>query len=251
MRVLKRRSDEGEAAPADGEETTAEATDTTEARRPTLRERLTGPRQAAATRTTTPTTEPAPTVEQPAVDDRTAETPRPGWRQRFSRSTTVPVTVPRRSIRRTVTVPSRRVEAAASQPVWDVASILAVLAGAALAVIGIVAIIRTGINETWFRPRTEVLDANHTPLLGALEIGAGVLLLLVGLTGSRLLVAVAGIAGALVCTAAAVEPEELTRELAIERWWAWTLAGVGVLLTLAALYEPRVHARRNTVIDVT
>lgn len=247
MRVLKRRSDEGDVS-ADGEGTTTETSETTEVsetRRPTLRERLTGPRTAAATTTTT-TGEPAPTVEQPAT-----EAPRHNWRQRFRRDVTVPVTVPRRAIRRTVTVPARRVEPATREPAWDLASILAVLAGGALAVVGIVAVIRTGLDESWFRPRTEVLRANHTPLLGALEIGAGALLILLGLAGSRILVAMAGIAGALVCTAAAVEPEELTRELALEPWWAWVLAGAGVALTLAALYEPRAHARRgDTVIEV-
>lgn len=248
MRVLKRHSDEGDVSADGAGSTTTEATEVRETRRPTLRERLAGPRRAAATDTTaTTTTEPAPTAGQPVM----TEPQRPGWRQRFSRSTTVPVTVPKRSIRQTVTVPSRRIESATREPAWDVASILAVLAGGALAVVGIVAVIRTGLDETWFRPRTEVLDANHTPLLGALEIGAGALLLLLGLAGSRVLVALAGIAGALVCTAAAVEPEPLGRELAIEPWWAWALAAAGVALTLAALYEPRAHARRrDAVIDV-
>jgi hypothetical protein len=188
---------------------------------------------------------PRTTETQPAVGDE-----RPGFRQRFRRSTTVPVTVPRRSIRRTARIPGRRVEQA-SGTTWDLAPILAIGAGAALAVVGIVTVIRTGINDTWFRPTVEVLDANHTPLLGAIEIGAGALLLLLGLAGSRLLVAVAGIAGALLGTAAAVEPEELSRELAIESWWAWTLAAAGVVLTLVALYEPRSRARGDTVIDVT
>lgn len=242
MRVLKRHSDEDTSADGNGTTETTdtteamETTETTESRRPRLSERLSRARQ-------TTTTEGEPTAEQ---------TGGPAWRQRFRRNVTVPMTVPRRAVRRTVTVPARRVEPAVQESSrWSVAPILAVLAGAALAVIGTVALIRAGVNETWFRPRTEVLDANHTPLLGAVEIGVGALLILLGLAGSRILVAMAGIAGALVATAAAVEPEELGRELAIESWWAWVLAGAGVVLTLAALYEPRVRARRrDTVIDV-
>jgi hypothetical protein len=53
---------------------------------------------------------------------------------------------------------------------------------------------------------------------------------------------------ALGATALAIEPEELQRELAIERWWAWALAGVGVVVTLAALQAPR--ERRKAVVDV-
>ena len=58
----------------------------------------------------------------------------------------------------------------------------------------------------------EVLDADHTALLGAVEIGAGLLLLLVGLTGSRIPVALLGLAMALGATAMAIEPDELQRE---------------------------------------
>ncbi|MGH9211565.1 MAG: hypothetical protein ACRD2C_12910 [Acidimicrobiales bacterium] len=216
MRLLKRQSDEGEAA-VDGDQ----AVDT---------ER--------------------PTAETDrVVEERDAEPSHPGVRHRLRRKVTVPMTVPRRSVRRTMTVPSRRIHTPASERSWPVASIAAAAAGAVLAVIGIVAVIRAGLNETWFAPEVEVLRADHTPLLGALQVGAGVLLLVLGLAGSRLLVAVAGIAGALLCTAAAVEPEELARELAIESWWAWVLAGAGVALTLLALYEPR-QRTRNTVIDV-
>jgi hypothetical protein len=183
------------------------------------------------------------------VEDRATEPSRPGLAQRFRRTVTVPMTVPRRSVRRTVTVPARRVEPTTVEPAWALAPILATVAGGALAVIGIVAVIRTGLDDSWFRPQVEVLNADHTALLGAIEIGAGALLLLLGLAGSRVLVAMAGIAGALVATAAAVEPEELQRELAIESWWAWTLAAAGVVLTLLALQEPRARSR-GTVIDV-
>jgi hypothetical protein len=190
------------------------------------------------------------TVETERVDDGRVDRPgRPGLAQRFRRTVTVPMTVPRRSLRQTMTVPNRRVVTPSTPAMWPIASVVATVGGAALAVIGIVALIRTGLDETWFAPEVEVLRADHTPLLGALEIGAGVLLLVLGLTGSRLLVALAGIAGALVCTAAAVEPEELSRELAIEPWWAWTLAGAGVILTLLALYDPSPRTRQ-TVIDV-
>jgi hypothetical protein len=225
MRVLKRHSDRDAVTDSD---------DAVETERP-------APSETSAS---TPTTE-----RQPVVADE-VEPARPGVFQRFRRTATVPLTVPQRAVRQTVTVPGRRVETTTPERAWSPAAILATIAGAALAVVGVITLIRTGVNETWYRPVTEVLDANHTPLLGGIEVGAGVLLLLLGLSGSRFLVAAAGIAGALLATAAAVEPEELTRELAIERWWAWALAAAGVVLTLAAIYEPRAKGRGDTVIDV-
>jgi hypothetical protein len=169
------------------------------------------------------------------------------WRGR--KTVTVPVTVPERSVRRTMTVPSRSVERTSAWPSVSLGPLLAIATGAALAVVGAVALVRTGIDGTWFRPRVEVLDADHTALLGAVEIGAGLLLLLAGLTGKRAPVAIVGLAIALGATAMAIEPEELQRELAIERWWAWTLAAAGVVLTLGTLQAPR--ERHKTVVDVS
>jgi hypothetical protein len=198
-------------------------------------------------------------ADEPGVDERRSQRPaeesaapqrKDTTGHRWGRRTvTVPMTVPERSVRRTMTVPSRSVERTTAWPSVRLGSLVAIAAGAALAVVGSVALLRTGIDGTWFRPRVEVLDADHTALLGALEIGAGLLLLLVGLTGSRVPVAILGLAMALGATAMAIEPEELQRELAIERWWAWTLAVAGVVLTLAALQAPR--ERRTTVVDVT
>ncbi len=188
-------------------------------------------------------------VQEPA-DEAAAPARRSPTGHRWGRRTvTVPLTVPERSVRRTMTVPSRSVERTSARPGVSLGPLLAMAAGALLAVVGSVALVRTGIDGTWFRPRVEVLDADHTALLGTIEIGAGILLLLVGLTGSRIAVAVVALAMALGATAMAIEPEELQRELAIERWWAWTLAAAGVVLTLAALQAPR--ERHKTVVDVS
>jgi hypothetical protein len=198
-------------------------------------------------------------ADEAAVAERQAQRPAEGSAaparrsptgHRWGRRTvTVPVTVPERSVRRTMTIPSRSVERTSAWSSVRLAPLLAIAAGAALAIVGAVALVRTGIDGTWFRPRIEVLDADHTALLGALEIGAGLLLLLVGLTGSRVAVAILGLAMALGATAMAIEPEQMQRELAIERWWAWTLAAAGVVLTLAALQAPR--ERRQAMIDVS
>jgi hypothetical protein len=184
-------------------------------------------------------------VEEPAAPARE----RPTGRRWGRRTVTVPMTVPERSVRRTVIVPSRPLGHASAGPGMSLGSLVAILAGAALAVVGSIALLRAGVDGTWFRPRVEVLDADHTALLGALEIGAGLLMVLVGLTGSRVAVAILGVTMALGATVAAIEPEELQRELAIEPWWAWTLAAAGVVLTLSTLQAPR--DRRKTLVDVS
>jgi hypothetical protein len=202
---------------------------------------------AAPAERTTPDTPTTPTT--PATPDTTAPTSgEHPVRSRWRRTVTVPVTVPRRSIRQTVTVPSRSVERTTT-PGLRVGPILAVAAGAVLAVVGAVALLRAGVDESWFTPQVQVLDADHTALLGIAEIGAGLLLLLAGLSGSRVLVAVLGLALALGATAVAIDPGEVSRELAIESWWAWVLVAAGAVLTLAALQAP--HERQHAVVDVS
>jgi hypothetical protein len=183
-----------------------------------------------------------------AVDSGAADTEPAGHRWR-RRTVTVPVTVPERAVRRTAVVPSRSFGRTSGRAGPSLGPMVAMVAGAALAIVGGVALMRTGIDQTWFQPRAEVLDANHTALLGVLEIGAGVALMIAGATGSRVLVAILGLALAMASAVVAVEPAELQRELAIERWWAWVLAATGAVLALCALAAP--FERRRAVVDVS
>jgi hypothetical protein len=118
---------------------------------------------------------------------------------------------------------------------WNLGSVLVLLAGAALAVLGFVAAARTGLNETWYRPVEEVAGLRHTPLLAAVEAGVGVLLVIAGLAGARGLAAFVGIAGAIAAGVAAIEPELVHEELAMERWWAITLAAAGAVLAVLSM----------------
>lgn len=127
---------------------------------------------------------------------------------------------------------------------WSVGDILVALIGAALAAVGIVVLVRTGVNETWYRPTTSILDANHTPLLGLIEAGTGVLLVLTALARMRFVTTLIGLAMAVAGVVAAIETSEWSRELAIEDWWAWTLAGVGLVVALLALVPRRGHVDR-------
>lgn len=122
---------------------------------------------------------------------------------------------------------------------WSIADALVAIIGAGLALVGSIALIRTGVDRTWFRPVEKVMDAEHTQLLGAAELGAGVLLMLAAALRSRALATLLGLAGAVAASLAAIENAEVSRELAIEESWAWLLAGVGVLVVLVSLVPPR------------
>jgi hypothetical protein len=218
MRLLKRHTDETEA-------------DRAETDVPVVEE------AAVDTEPAVETDADEPAVEEAAIDTEAVKT-EPG-----DTDTDEPVDEP------TAIVPARSVGRASTWSRMSLGPLLAIVAGAAFVAFGCIVLTRTGLDATWYRPREEVLDADHTALLGVLEIGVGVILLLAGVTGSRVLVAILGLAMALGATAMAIDPEELQRELAIERWWAWTLAALGVALTLSALQAPR--RRRQSAVDAS
>jgi hypothetical protein len=118
---------------------------------------------------------------------------------------------------------------------WSLGSVLVLLAGAALAVLGVVAAARTGINDTWYRPVEQVAGLRHTPLLAVVETGVGVLLVIAGLAGARGLAAAVCIAGAIAAGVAAIEPELVAEKLALPRWWAITLAAAGAGLAMVSM----------------
>ena len=89
---------------------------------------------------------------------------------------------------------------------WNLGSVLVLLAGAALVVLGAVALARTGIDQTWFGPTKEVAGIRHTPLLAAIEAGVGLLLVIAGLAGAPGLAVFVCISAAMGAGVAALEP---------------------------------------------
>lgn len=118
---------------------------------------------------------------------------------------------------------------------WNLGSVVVLLTGAALVVVGLVALVRTGIDETWYRPVEEVAGIRRTPLLAVIEAGVGAVLVIAGLVGIRGWAAFASISGAIAAGLAAVEPGLVAEELALERWWAVTLAVAGGVLTVLSM----------------
>jgi hypothetical protein len=118
---------------------------------------------------------------------------------------------------------------------WNLGSALVLVAGAALAVLGVVAAARTGINDTWFSPVEEVGGIRHTPLLATVEAGVGLLLVIAGLAGAPGLAASVSISAAMAAGVAALEPGLVAEQLAGERWWFIALAVAGAGLAVLSM----------------
>ena len=72
--------------------------------------------------------------------------------------------------------------------------LLTMLVGGALVVLGVFALIETGVDTPLDQPVEDVLGYAHTPLLGIIEIGVGALLVLLSLRpGGRWFAAVLGL----------------------------------------------------------
>jgi hypothetical protein len=118
---------------------------------------------------------------------------------------------------------------------WNLGSVVVVLAGAALAVVGVVAAGRTGTTDSWYRPVETVAGVRHTPLLAAVETAVGVLLVIAGLAGARGVAALVCIIGAMAAGVAAIEPALVADQLALQRGWAITLAVAGAGLAVLSM----------------
>jgi hypothetical protein len=125
--------------------------------------------------------------------------------------------------------------------------------GVGFVAVGVVAMIRAGIDGSFETPVVDVLRFSHTAWLGLAEVGLGLLLVLTG-TGawgrplSVLLGAAMVVAGILVLA----EPGQMPDELGLEKDYGWPLIGFGALVALAALVLPvwRSHRIDHEAVDL-
>jgi hypothetical protein len=139
----------------------------------------------------------------------------------------------------TVAERPRRVRRERVHRPFHVGNMFAIIGGAVLAGIGIIALIRGDLNSSWDEPVTTVLRIDHTPLLAAIEVAAGGVLVLFGVTGQRFLALLASVALAVGAAVVAIEPGRLATQYHLETWWAWTVAGASAFVALVCLLPSR------------
>jgi len=135
---------------------------------------------------------------------------------------------------------------------FSVGQAITLLVGAALTVLGIVALIATGIDTPLDQPVEEVIGFNHTPWLGIGEVVAGVLLLLSALRpGGKWLGTLVAIALIVFGVMVVANMDWTVEELSAEETFGWIPIVAGALVLLAAAMTPRRHQTVTTTREVT
>jgi hypothetical protein len=118
------------------------------------------------------------------------------------------------------------------------AAIIAGVGGVVLLVLGLVTVAKGGLSDPVTEPVVEVFGLTHTPLLGLIETGVGLLLLLCALWGARASVIFVGTLIAIAGVVVVATPDSFTDALAAETSYGWFLIVLGGVVTLVALAVP-------------
>lgn len=122
---------------------------------------------------------------------------------------------------------------------WTPAQILALVLGVIFIVLGGVALVRAGINESLVEPTTTVAGLSYTPLLGIIEVVFGLLMLTVGAFPRApegvVFLGVLALAFGLLLV---IEPGAFERSLAAGRAHGWFYVITGGLAAIVGLATP-------------
>jgi hypothetical protein len=131
----------------------------------------------------------------------------------------------------------------AHMALWSPAQIIGLIVGIGFVVLGVAAVLRTGFNTSHiYTPHDLVWRLPHSPLLGVIEIGYGVLMILASVVpgGSRWLM---GLLGAIALAFGLVivvgrTPTRLNHWLAVTHRNGWLFVIVGAVVLFAAILSP-------------
>jgi hypothetical protein len=154
-----------------------------------------------------------------------------------------PVSADRVSVERDDHVAVRDRTTDMSTATWSPAQIIGLIAGIGFVALGIAGLARTGFNTAHiYTPHDMVWRLPHSPLLGAIEVGFGALLIIGSLVpgGARPFL---GFLGAIALAFGLVvlieqEPNRLNHWLAVTHRSGWLFGIVGLVVLLGALFAP-------------
>ncbi len=130
---------------------------------------------------------------------------------------------------------------------FSIAGIVSSIAGAAILILGLVALARGGFDSTVNEPVFQVAGFDHTQLLAMIEVALGALLLIAGMansmSGMRVLAGIA-IIGSIV---ALIEPNALGGPLEVENEHALLILLLGAATLIAAAALPTIERQSRRV----
>jgi hypothetical protein len=118
------------------------------------------------------------------------------------------------------------------------AQIITGLAGIVLLVIGLIAVAKGGLSGPITDPVVDVVGFSHTPLLGLIEAGVGLVLLACALWGGRASGVFMGTVIAVAGIVVAATPSSFADTLAAEASYGWFLVIVGAIVAVSNLALP-------------
>jgi len=126
-------------------------------------------------------------------------------------------------------------------------SVIVGIVGLALVIVGLIAVTRAGVDGSMQEPVVHVIGFTHTALLGLIEVGIGLCLLIAAAATSKsaaiffgLVLGVAGIVGA-------VQSESFRNSLALQSGLAWIAVIAAVVVVLVSLVIPRLATQTTRI----
>jgi hypothetical protein len=127
-------------------------------------------------------------------------------------------------------------------------AIVAGLVGLLSLVIGLLVVVRAGIDAPLSDPVTSVLGFTHTATLGLIEVGLGLFLLLAASARSRGAAMFGGLAMVVAGVVGVAQYSSFRESLALEQGWAWIVLIAGIVVAGSSLLLRR-SAMRSTVVE--
>jgi hypothetical protein len=135
-------------------------------------------------------------------------------------------------------------------PAWSPAQLVAIVIGAFFVIVGAVTLARTGIGGSMLAPHVSTMGLHHTPLLGAFELGFGLLMVMAGAipgAGRGTMTLLGGIAlGAGIVIL--IQPASFHRALGVHAANGWLYVFTGIAAMVAAMAAPVIFGRDARVV---